>query len=240
MRRDVDPPHARRAARSSTAPAMSLGMPRFVASRLAVPAGTMAIVAPVPASASMHRCAMPSPPQTKKWSAPPAQQLARPAWAPSCSSAPRPTAGRSRRAGRACGAARGRPPSMRLAGVGDDGDRGHDRPPPGARPRRAAAARPAIATTSAPMPTSSPAATSVGWCMPRYMRDRARAAGIATATSQHGASEPALADPRRDQQRDAAVDRDRCRGVARVVARVRPADGRGAARAGAGGGSRAS
>ena len=54
----------------ATAPSMSFGMPRLEASRFAVPAGTIAIVRPVPASVSMQRCAIPSPPHTKKCSAP--------------------------------------------------------------------------------------------------------------------------------------------------------------------------
>ena len=45
-------------------------MPRLVASRLAVPAGRIASTASEPASASTHRCTMPSPPQTKMSSAP--------------------------------------------------------------------------------------------------------------------------------------------------------------------------
>ncbi len=58
-----------------------------------------------------------------------------------------------------------------------------------ARPRVSAAlaARAAVtATDSVPIPTSMPAATSVGWCMPRYIRERATSSGIATATSQTG------------------------------------------------------
>ena len=44
---------------------MSFGMPRFVASRFAVPAGMIATVASVPARTSTQRCTMPSPPHTK-------------------------------------------------------------------------------------------------------------------------------------------------------------------------------
>ena len=53
----------------STACSMSLGMPRFVASRFAVPAGMIARLASVPASTSTQRCTMPSPPHTKMSSA---------------------------------------------------------------------------------------------------------------------------------------------------------------------------
>ena len=42
----------------------SEGTPRFVASRLAVPAGRIAMTAPVPATASIQRWTVPSPPQT--------------------------------------------------------------------------------------------------------------------------------------------------------------------------------
>ena len=49
----------------STACSMSCGMPRFVASRFAVPAGRIASAASEPAAASMQRCTVPSPPQTK-------------------------------------------------------------------------------------------------------------------------------------------------------------------------------
>ena len=34
------------------------------------------------------------------------------------------------------------------------------------------------------MPTRTAAATSVGWCMPRYIRESATSAGIAIATIQ--------------------------------------------------------
>ena len=53
-----------------TAPSMSFGSPRLVASRLAVPAGMTAIAVSVPASTSTQRCAMPSPPHTKNRSTP--------------------------------------------------------------------------------------------------------------------------------------------------------------------------
>ena len=53
-----------------TASARSFGIFRLVASRLAVPAGKIAMVADLPASASIHRCTVPSPPQTNTTSAP--------------------------------------------------------------------------------------------------------------------------------------------------------------------------
>ena len=49
---------------------MSRGMPRFVANRLAVPAGRTASRAFDPATTSMHRRTVPSPPQAKTSSAP--------------------------------------------------------------------------------------------------------------------------------------------------------------------------
>ena len=49
---------------------MEDGTPRLVAKRFAVPAGMIASVTPVPASASMHRCTLPSPPHTRTRSAP--------------------------------------------------------------------------------------------------------------------------------------------------------------------------
>src|SRR6266480_6736500 len=45
-------------------------MPRFLAKRFAVPAGTTAIVVAVVARASMQRWSIPSPPQTKRRSVP--------------------------------------------------------------------------------------------------------------------------------------------------------------------------
>ena len=48
----------------------SCGMPRFAASRLAVPAGRIATAVSVPAKASMQRWTVPSPPQTNTTSAP--------------------------------------------------------------------------------------------------------------------------------------------------------------------------
>ena len=50
-------------------------MPRLVANRLAVPAGRIAIVTGLPASASIARCTVPSPPHTKSRSAPCVEQL---------------------------------------------------------------------------------------------------------------------------------------------------------------------
>ena len=61
-----------------------------------MPAGRIAIVASVPASASTQRCTMPSPPQTNTRSAPSVDRALAPASAPSCSSAPRTRAGRRR------------------------------------------------------------------------------------------------------------------------------------------------
>ena len=49
---------------------MSFGIPRFVAKRLAVPAGRIASVAFDPASTLTHCCTSPSPPQAKTSSAP--------------------------------------------------------------------------------------------------------------------------------------------------------------------------
>src|SRR5579872_4114296 len=54
----------------TAAPTPSDGTPRFVASKLAVPAGRIATTAPVPATASMQRWTVPSPPQTNIRSAP--------------------------------------------------------------------------------------------------------------------------------------------------------------------------
>ena len=69
-------------------------MPRFVANRLAVPAGTIARGTSVPAAASRHRCTIPSPPQTKSSSAPSFERALAPASAPCGSSAPPPTTDR--------------------------------------------------------------------------------------------------------------------------------------------------
>ena len=53
-------------------------MPRLWASRLAVPAGMIAIGTPVPASASHERCTIPSPPHTTTRSAPASTASAHP------------------------------------------------------------------------------------------------------------------------------------------------------------------
>ena len=55
---------------TATASSRSFGMPRFVAKRLAVPAGRMARATGAPATASMTRWTVPSPPHTKIRSAP--------------------------------------------------------------------------------------------------------------------------------------------------------------------------
>src|SRR5262249_52441669 len=44
------------------------------------------------------------------------------------------------------------------------------------------------ATSSAPVPTSAPEATSLRWCMPRYIRDAATARGRSTASVQASAA----------------------------------------------------
>ena len=54
----------------STAFSMSDGISRLEANRFAVPAGMIASVTPLPASRSIERCTIPSPPQTKTSSAP--------------------------------------------------------------------------------------------------------------------------------------------------------------------------
>ena len=59
---DVELAVARRAGRSTTACSMSLGMPRLVANRFAVPAGMIASVTSEPASTSTQRWTIPSPP----------------------------------------------------------------------------------------------------------------------------------------------------------------------------------
>src|SRR6185503_19701015 len=70
-----------------------------------------------------------------------------------------------------------------LARMGDNRDPGHAS---ALRERTAASAAraAAIATSSDPTPTRTAAATSVGWCMPRYIRENATSAGIAIAIVQ--------------------------------------------------------
>ena len=160
-----------------TASAMSLGIPRFVARRLAVPAGMIATTASVPASASTVRCTIPSPPHTKTRSAPSSTTRrasfgARLLFGTSCqigsvdalvgenvSAALR---GRRRAT---CGRARSpRPSSSALP----------ERCVPGcrrARPARPRRARRAATRASARKPSRTPAPTSVGKCMPRYRRE---------------------------------------------------------------------
>src|SRR3954447_1924889 len=72
----------------------------------------------------------------------------------------------------------------RLAGVRDHCDllRHERRSPASSAAFEARAA--ASETTRVPMPTSIAAPTSVGWCMPRYMRENATSSGIAMAIAQ--------------------------------------------------------
>ena len=93
------------------------------------------------------------------------------------------------------------------------------------RSRRCSSAAPATrhaktSATSAAMPTTTPPATSSGWCIPRYMRETATKTGNAAATIHTATWKPRRRDRRRDEQRQAAVDGDRGRRVARRVARV--------------------
>ena len=66
----------------------------------------------------------------------------------------------------------------------------------------------------------SPPPTSSGWCMPRYMREIATNATIATAKRPDNAAKRAVRETGSEQEREAAVDRDRSRRVTRRVAGV--------------------
>ncbi len=110
----------------------------------------------------------------------------------------------------------GQPAAERLAGVRDDGDL-HLRCLGRGAGRAAGEARRRSARRS---PTTTPPATSSGWCMPRYMREVATNATIATASVQATRRNDAVREPRREQQREPAVDRDRRRRVAGRIAGV--------------------
>ena len=74
----------------------------------------------------------------------------------------------------------GQTAAERLAGVRDDRDPGHEASRPSRRSTRVATS--AIANDARPM--SAPDATSIGWCMPRYMREDATTIGSRTASVQ--------------------------------------------------------
>ena len=164
----------------------------------------------------MQRCAIPSPPQTKKRSAPAAQASA-PAWAPLLFGTSTHIGSRTpwRASARRSS---GRPP-VRLPPCAITATVLTGRPPAvGACATPARAAR--IATASEPVPTKKPGGDVGGMVHapihPRQgheKRDRDR-------DQPDDAFAASAADRACDQQRDAAVDGDRCGGVAGVVARV--------------------
>ena len=201
---------------------MSFGIPRFVANRFAVPAGMIARLVVVPASTSTHRWTIPSPPQTKRSSAP--SSSARRTWAGALrlfgtsnqSGSVTPSASRTRRSS-------GRPPPSGLAGVRDDRDL-HSRPPALACARsRTSAAAPAVRhaktrAITAAMPTTTPPATSSGWCIPRYIRARATNVDHREDERPGGHPECAVGEARGEQENEAAVDSDcGCRMTGRVA-----------------------
>ena len=198
----------------TTAPSMSFGMPRLDASRFAVPAGTIATVVPVPASVSMQRCAIPSPPHTKKWSAP-------------CSSRRRTCFGALRLFGTSAqsgsrdavagerAAKLGEAALDALAGVRDDGDPAHERALPCSGSRDPGGGQ---GDDQAP-DADEEARGHVGRVVhppvhPRQrdeQRDRDR-------DEPHDGPRHAASHPRRDEKRDPAVDRDGRRRVPGVEA----------------------
>ena len=170
-------------------------MPRFVANRFAVPAGSTASGTFVPASTPTQRRTVPSPPQAKTSSAPASSARSTCAGAFLAlgtsyqSGSSTPAVASARRSA-------GNPPSSVFAACATTatfmttgcGRREVDR----ARVRLgacASAATPAArhansSTSTAPMPISAPAATSSGWCMPRYMREDATKTGSRRAIAQ--------------------------------------------------------
>ena len=201
-----------------TAPSMSPGTPRLVASRLAVPAGTMAIAASVPASTSTDRCAMPSPPQTKNRSAPsPSSRLiclgARRLLSTSAHSGSSTPCSASVR--RSCG----RPPSMLLPAWATTATRVMRRPSARGRRRRRHAPQRSQRAATRCRPGPRRPHRSGGACR-GTSGSSATSAGIAMAIVQHGDPDPSAADARGDQQRDAAVHGDRRGRVPGVVAGV--------------------
>jgi len=109
-----------------------------------------------------------------------------PGSAPACSSRPR-TRGDRDTGGLQGIAELAQATAKRALGVGDDGDRRHERTCAGDRScvlcgafdRAAAEAHRTakIVATRLPHPSRTLARTSVGWCMPRYTRDRPTATG---------------------------------------------------------------
>ena len=140
--------------------------------------------------------------------------------APSCSSAPRTRSGRRR-----LHAARARrellkSASERLPRVRDHRHRGHDFASSRRRPWATALNTRATSnpTQRHPTPINAPLMTSIGWCMPRYIRASATATGAITAitTAAHACS--TVLHVREHQHRDANVDDDAGGGVPRWVA----------------------
>ena len=230
---DVEPPA--RAAQPDRRPraSMSVGMPRFVANRFAVPAGMTARRASSPGeladAAPDGAVAAPGEDEVGALVERPPHLLRRPLGLGHL--VPERILDPLRREH---AAQLGQPAVEPLLRVRDDGDL-HDatcarlRLRDGAaapRGRRAAAAAAAARqaksrTSTAPTPTSTPPATSSGWCMPRYMRDVATNIGSTSATRPGDAAQRAARDGRREQQHEPDVHRDRRGGVARRVARVR-------------------
>ena len=150
---------------------------------------------------------------------------ASPASARTGSSAPRSRADR-RRPGARAPPQLGQAAAEGLAGVRDDRDLASSRCAPSRRACTATSAH------SAAIPMITPPATSIGWCMPRYMREKATNTGISAGDEPDRNPRRAVLDARRQEQREPAVDSDRRRGVARRIARVDRQAARGDARRG--------
>ena len=191
---------------------MSCGMPRFVARRFAGAGGQdreRRLRAGHRVDRSAERCR-----RRPRRRAAPRRRRARvsPASGRTGSSTPRSRADRRLPGVPARAAAPAARPE-RLAGVRDDRDLRHLAALPAAR----------VTTTSAlsaAIPTITPPATSIGWCMPRYMRENATIHRDQHRDEPDGHCAPRFAIREVSSSAMPAVDGDRRRGMPRRVARV--------------------
>ena len=93
-------------------------------------------------------------------------------------------------------------------------------PPPALRVTTSVTRASKSASSSAAIPMSAPRSTSVGWCMPRYIREQATKGGTASATHPDEHLQPRRGHPRCQEEREARVERERGRRMTRRVARV--------------------
>ena len=194
-----------------------------------MPAGRIASGVSEPASASMARCTVPSPPQTKSSSTPVRKRALHLLRHVTALRAPRSTAGRRLPGARAPAAARAGHPRMSYPAWATTATRVTSPPSREAR----------VTTTSAHErgDADDRAAGDVGRMVHAAVHPRER--HVDRDQRRHGPDRSfrdAVLDARGHEERDSAVDGDRRRGVARRVARARPGASRGGEPPAGGGG----